>query len=106
MFQSRMLRIHRRYCSRQRSGWKRRSSLSATAIAGADRVAVRLDLLQGALGPQHLDDALARRGYLQAVELRDLREVHPAVQGQDAQDRQVVPLANVVVGGVVLPRHL
>src|SRR5690349_21940213 len=32
----------------------------AAAIAVPDRVVIRLDLLQRAFGPQHLDDALAR----------------------------------------------
>ncbi len=76
------------------------------AIAVADRVPVGLDFLQRALGAQHLDDTIACLWHLEAMELRNLRDVHPPVQAQDAQDRQVMPLPNVIVGGVVPGRHL
>ena len=72
----------------------------------ADRVVVGFELLQRALRPQQLDDAGSRFCHGEAVELGDLRDVHPAIQMQDAQDRKVMALADVVIGDIMARRHL
>src|ERR1700730_5735388 len=66
-----------------------------------DRVVVWLHLLEGALCPQHLDDSLARLGHRQSVELRDFRDVHPAVEVKDGAHLEVMALPDLVIGDVM-----
>src|SRR5438876_11905631 len=77
-----------------------------TPVAVTDGVAVGLDFLQRAFRPQHFHDAFARLGHRQAIQLGELRDIHPTVEVQDGADLKVMALADLVIGDVVPGRHL
>ena len=79
---------------------------SAAAIAMTDRMVVGFDLLQCALRSQQLDDLGPRFCHRQAVQLRHLGDVHPAIQMEDCQDRKMMSLADVVIGDIMARGHL
>ena len=81
----------------------------ARAFADADVVLVGLFLLEQAALPQHLGGTLARVEAVGAVQLRRVvlaGVVDLAVGREDVAEREVVPLADLVVDLVMRGRHL